>query len=127
MKKKKDRLPPFTPTDNHLIDSYIYKKLTNASRVAYLLLCRQRRRWDQTEVCFPYSDAQEYMDAKTWKRAIRELEQSGLVMIKQEGGLYRRKNIYTIMAYSIRTVEMHRVENAKKGQTGVEMHRVNFG
>jgi hypothetical protein len=66
--RKKDRLPPFTPTENNLIDSDTYKKLTNAARVAYLLLCRQKRRFDQTEVKCPYSYAEEYMDARKYYR-----------------------------------------------------------
>jgi len=103
--KKKDRLPPFTPTSNSLIDSDIYKKLTNASRVAYLLLCRQRRRFNQTEVIFPYSQAQDYMNRNTWSRAIKELIACGMIEKKQEGGLYRRVNIYTItLGISIRGI-----------------------
>ncbi len=94
--KKKDRLPPFTPTLNSLIDSDCYKKLTNASRIAYLLLCRQKKRIDQAEVCFPYSHAQAYMNRNTWSRSIRELTEAGLVKKKQEGGLYRRVNIYSL-------------------------------
>ena len=95
--KKKDRLPPFTPTENSLIDSDIYKKLTNASRVAYLLLCRQKRRFNQTDVIFPYSQAQDYMNRNTWSRAIKELTACEMIEKKQEGGLYRRVNIYTII------------------------------
>ena len=122
--KKKDRLPPFTPTANSLIDSDIYKKLTNASRVAYLLLCRQKRRFDQTDVIFPYSHAATYMDQHTWARSIKELIAYGLIGKKQEGGLYRKKNIYTIHGISIRAVEKHSVINAEIRQTGAHMHSV---
>lgn len=125
-KSKKDRLPPFTPTENSLIDSDAYKKLTNASRVAYLLLCRQRKFFSQPEVCFPYSDAQEYMDRNTWAKAIRLLEENGLISKTQEGGLYRRKNIYKIMVYSVRGMESHTVKNTLNTQTGMEKHTVDF-
>lgn len=108
--KKKDHLPPFTPTSNSLIDSDIYKKFTNASRVAYLLLCRQKKRFDQTEVIFPYSHAQGYMNRNTWSRAIAELTEAGLISKKQEGGLYRRVNIYMIHGISIRGIDIATVK-----------------
>ena len=93
---KKDRLPPFTPTLNTLIDSDTYKRLTNSARVAYLLLCRQRRRFDQPDVCLPYSIAEGYMHRITWNKAIKQLEAEGLVRITQKGGLYRKTNIYKL-------------------------------
>jgi hypothetical protein len=95
--KKKDRLPPFTPTSNSLIDSDAYKKLTNASRVAYLLLCRQKRRFDQCEVIFPYSQAAEYMHKTTWNASIKQLEKERLIEMKQKGGLFRKTNIYKLL------------------------------
>lgn len=95
-RKKSGRLPPFTPTPNNLIDSDCYKKLTNAARVAYLLLCRQKKRFDQTEVCLPYSHAVDYMHKITWNTAIKQLAAEGLIEITQKGGLFRKTNIYTI-------------------------------
>ena len=116
---KKDRLPPFTPTDNKLIDSDIYKKLTNASRVAYLLLCRQRKHHGQADVCCPYDYAEGYMERHTWSRAITELIERGLISKKQEGGLYRRKNIYKIntLGISIRGVDITTVTSGKARPT----------
>ena len=110
MKKKKNRLPPFTPTDNNLIDSYLYKKMTNAARVAYLLLCRQRKNFYQTEVIFPYSQAQAYMNRNTWARAVKDLIACGLIEKKQEGGLYRRVNKYTLLGISIRGIDIATVK-----------------
>ena len=95
-RKKSKRLPPFTPTPNDLIDSETYKKLSNAARVAYLLLCRQRKRFNQFEVNFSYSQAATYMGRHTWSKAIKDLISVGLITKKQEGGLYRRINIYGI-------------------------------
>ena len=71
-RKKSKRLPPFTPTPNDLIDSEAYKKLSNAARVAYLLLCRQKKRFDQVEVKFPYSQAVVYMNRHTRGGCIEE-------------------------------------------------------
>ena len=112
--KKKDHLPPFTPTENRLIDSDIYKRLTNASRVAYLLLCRQKRHFDQTEVCFPYSHAAEYMNRNTWSRSIKELIKTGMISKTQNGGLYRRTNHYKIHGISIRGIDIATVKMGQK-------------
>ena len=124
MKKKKNRLPPFTPTDNKLIDSDLYKKLTNATRVAYLLLCRQRKSFNQTDVMFPYSHAAKYMDHHTWGKAVKDLIAAGLIVKRQEGGLYRKKNIYTLLGISIRGVEKHSVDLPLKCPTRGEIHSV---
>jgi DNA-binding MarR family transcriptional regulator len=97
MSKKKDRLPPFVAIFKSTIDSEEFKRLTNASRVAYMLLKRQCRHRDQNEVRFPYSDAEAYMDRHTFGRSIEQLEKEGFISKEQEGGLFRRTNIYKIL------------------------------
>jgi len=45
------------------------------------------------------------MNRNTWSRAIKELIACGMIEKKQEGGLYRRVNIYTItLGISIRGI-----------------------
>jgi glycerol-3-phosphate O-acyltransferase len=94
--KKKDRLPPFVPIFKEVIKSESFKRLTNSSRVAYLLLKSQCKRFDQKEVKYPYSCAEEYMDRHTFSTAIRQLIEEGYISKSQEGGLYRRTNLYQI-------------------------------
>ena len=94
--KKKDRLPPFVPIFKETIKSESFKRLTNASRIAYLLLKSQCRRFDQTDVIFPYSHAAEYMHKGTWNASIKQLVREGYIVIEQKGGLYRRTNIYKL-------------------------------
>ena len=94
--KKKDRLPPFVPIFKETIKSESFKRLTNASRVAYLLLKNQCCHFDQTTVIFPYSHAAEYMHKGTWNTSIKQLVREGYIEIEQKGGLYRRTNIYKL-------------------------------
>lgn len=117
-RKKKDRLPPFVPILKEMIKSEAFKRLTNASRVAYMLIKSQCCRADQDEVKFPYSDAEPYMDRHTWAKSIKQLAEEGFIEKEQQGGLYRRVNIYKLtdhwkgpqrMAYSIRGVKNNTV------------------
>jgi len=94
-KKKNNRLPPFAYITKEMIASESFKQLTNASRVAYLLLVSQCRSNDQKEVKFPYSHAKEYMKTNTFARAIKQLAEKGFIVKEQSGGLYRRTNIYS--------------------------------
>ena len=84
----------FVPVVKHMIVSPAFKKLTNASRVAYLLLKAQVNGKGQKEVKFPYSHATAYMDRKTFTRSVRQLRDLGFIEISDSGGLYRRTNVY---------------------------------
>jgi hypothetical protein len=85
---------PFVPILKFMVSSPAFKNLTNASRVAYLLLKCQCCKYGQDEVKFPYSDAGKYMDRHTFARSIRELVKFGFIEISSLGGLFRRTNIY---------------------------------
>jgi hypothetical protein len=95
--RKKDRLPPFVPILKATIKSESFKRLTNASRVAYLLLKSQCCRFDQTDVILPYSHAEQFMHRGTWKSSIRQLQKEGYIAIEQKGGLFRRTNVYRLL------------------------------
>ena len=91
---KKNRLPPFVYLTKEMLNSDAFKKLTNASRVAYLLLQAQTCKSDQTIVKFPYSRAEAYMQKQTFADSIRQLLKLGFIRKEQEGGIFRRTNIY---------------------------------
>ena len=93
-KKRSTIYGPFVPMMKDMLNHKAYMGLNNSSRVAYLLLKAQVKRFDQTEVKFPYSDAMKYMDRHTFSKAITQLEASGFIQKTFEGGLYRRTNIY---------------------------------
>ena len=128
MKKKKDRLPPFVAITKEMINSEAFKKLTNASRVTYLLLKAQCKKFEQDEVKFPYSHASAYMKTNTFAKSIAQLIEYGFISKTQEGGLFRRTNIYKLisewkaypLAYSIRATEKGSVKRYKIAQTTTE-------
>lgn len=87
----------FVPVLKHMIGSPAFKQLTNAARVAYILLKSQCKEFGQKEVIFPYSHAEAYMDRKTFSRALKQLAELGFIEKTQFGGLYRRTNVYRLI------------------------------
>lgn len=87
---------PFVPVIKHMIKSRAFKKLSNASRVAYLLLKAQCNESGQREVIFPYSHAEDYMNRHTFGRSIKQLVEMGFIEKSDFGGLYRRTNVYRL-------------------------------
>ena len=95
MRNRKNKIgEPFVPVIKQMIRSPAFKKLSNASRVAYLLLKAQCKESGQREVIFPYSDAERYMKRKTFARSIKQLTELGFIEKSSFGGLYRRTNVY---------------------------------
>jgi len=94
-KKKGKKIPgPFVYILKDMFKSDAFKELTNASRMAYLLLRAQCREVEQDEVKCPYSTAQEYMKTNTYSRSIKQLIKLGFIEKSQQGGLYRKVNVY---------------------------------
>jgi hypothetical protein len=85
---------PFVAILKHMIAAPAFQRLTNASRVAYLLLKAQVKKNGQQEVIFPYSHAEPYMDRHTFSRSIKQLVKLGFIEKSDFGGLYRRTNVY---------------------------------
>ena len=85
---------PFVAIPKEVIKSEAFKQLTNASRVCYLLLKSQCCKFGQEEVCFPFTDAVNFMERHTFIRSIAQLQELGFIEKSSFGGLYRRTNVY---------------------------------
>jgi len=86
--------PGFAMITNEVIKSAAFKKLTNTARTAYTLLRAQVKKKGQSDVIYPYSDALDYMERRSFSKAIKQLIEIGFIEKKQAGGLFRRTNIY---------------------------------
>jgi hypothetical protein len=86
--------PGFAMITNEVICSPAFKQLTNTARTAYTLLRAQVKKKGQSEVIYPYSHATDYMERRSFSKAIQQLIEVGFIEKKQSGGLYRRTNIY---------------------------------
>ena len=114
-KKRQNKLPPFVAIFKAMIKSDAYKSLSNASRVAYLLLKNQIKHKDQREVIFPYSHAEEYMTRRAFCNAINQLSEKGFIEITQKGGLYRRTNVYRFVNGWSPLIRDQHMENIEGG------------
>ena len=85
---------PFVMFTRQMIRSPTFLKLSNAARVAYLLLRDQQKNIQTEEVKFPYKDAAKFMHQDTWRDAVRLLEEHGFITIRRDGGDIRRMNVY---------------------------------
>lgn len=92
--RKSKKLPPFIYITKEMFRSNAFKQLTNSARTTYLLLQDQVRSAEQTQIICPYRFAAQYMDQKTFGRAIKQLAQIGFIEKHQKGGLFRRTNVY---------------------------------
>lgn len=95
MSRKRNKLPPFVYITREMLKSKAFKKLTNASRVTYLLFQAQIKSSGQTEIILTYTQTEEFMNNHTFSRSVKQLLKFGFIKKKQEGGLYRRTNIYS--------------------------------
>jgi hypothetical protein len=93
-KKKQPIGEPFVPILKHMINHDSFKQLTNAARVAYMLLLAQKKSTSDNDVIFPYSHAEPYMNRHTFSRSIKQLIELGFIERSSFGGMYRRTNQY---------------------------------
>lgn len=87
---------PFVYLTKSMINSDRFKRLTNASRIAYLLLKSQVKSSSTYLVKFPYTHAVPYMEKGTFSASIKQLIREKFIEKTQAGGLYRKTNIYCI-------------------------------
>lgn len=88
---------PFIPVLKSMVTSFPFKELTNAGRVAYILLKLQVQKTGQQEVIFPYSHAEPYMNRHTFGSAIKQLIELEFIEKSDFGGLFRRTNVYKFL------------------------------
>lgn len=79
-----------------LLRSEAWLAISHAARVAYVHLKLQIRYGGQREIVLTYRAMAPIMERRTYARAIRELEEVGLVHRSQRGGLFRRVNIFIL-------------------------------
>jgi hypothetical protein len=95
-----------------MIDSEAWSVLSHAARVAYIHLRRKVVSWDQQTVVLTYEEMKPIMHRRTYAKAIRELEEVGMIRREQYGGLYRKTNIFSF-SQEWKKYEANRTKNSK--------------
>jgi hypothetical protein len=95
-RKKKNRLPPFVAIFKEMLASEAWAAIGNPARVAYLHLKGKCVAQGDCEVTLSFQEMERIMDRHTFARALNQLEAKGFITKDQRGGLYRRRNYFTL-------------------------------
>jgi hypothetical protein len=79
-----------------MMNSKMWEKLNNYSVRAYLEIAKKYNGNNERNLSYTYQEAEKYMDRRTFKKAIDELVELGLIDIIRSGGLHRVCNIYAL-------------------------------
>jgi predicted transcriptional regulator len=127
-----------------MLESNAWENLTNAARVAYIHIFKKFFFNYKKPVSTTYTEMERFMTRDTYANAIRRLEENGIIQKTQRGGIFRRRNYFTISeswrqigkeetdikehihGISIKGGQMHTVESVEKGSTGMQMHTVDL-
>lgn len=94
MSRKRTKL--FIQIHHELYDSATWKGMHWYSKLAYLRIKRKYNPRMGEEITVSYEEMKDEMAKTTFAKAIRELEKRGFIKIESKGGLYRRRNYYTL-------------------------------
>ena len=95
-KCRKNRLPPFVAVYLEMLRSPAWASISNSSRVAYIHIKAKSFSPKPMKLTLSFKEMEKYMRKKTYARALRELEQFGFIERTQRGGLYRKRNLFTL-------------------------------
>jgi DNA-binding transcriptional ArsR family regulator len=91
-----------------LLSSNSWEQLNNNAKVLYLYFMKRElvNQWKgnnkrnkdpwRPEISLSYREMEKHLNPHQFSRAIKELEGMGFIKKKQEGGLYRKRNWYTL-------------------------------
>ena len=91
-----------------MLKSKAWERLNNNSKVLYLYFMQRElvNSWSgkneknkdtwRPDISLSYREMEKHLNPHQFSRAIKELEKMGFIKKKQEGGLYRRRNWYSL-------------------------------
>ena len=95
-RKRKKKNSRFIMFQWDLWDSWAWEQLTNAARVAYWAILRNKNRPNKDEIVLTFDQGERLMGRHTFQKAIDQLLDLGFIVMKQRGGPKRRTNIYSL-------------------------------
>jgi DNA-binding transcriptional ArsR family regulator len=94
MSKKKK--PGFIQLYWSFYDSQEWRRLHWYSKLVYLRIKRKYNPNTGNQITVSYREMADEMTRPTVSKAIKELSQTGFIDVEQKGGLYRKRNYYTL-------------------------------
>jgi DNA-binding transcriptional regulator YhcF (GntR family) len=80
-----------------MLRSPAWALISNSSRVAYLHIKEKCVSPEPGELTLSFKEMERIMRRKTFARALDELERFGFIKRTQRGGLYRKRNYFTLI------------------------------
>lgn len=85
--KGQRRNPPFVAVKKDMLRSQAWLALSSSAKVAWLHIALDQRSRDDQHLRLPYSQAEQLMDRKTFRKAVKELIEKRFIIITKLGGL----------------------------------------
>jgi hypothetical protein len=96
-RNRRNKLPPFVAIYREMLRSPAWALISNSSRVAYLHIKEKCVSPEPGELTLSFKEMERIMRRKTFARALDELERFGFIKRTQRGGLYRKRNYFTLI------------------------------
>ncbi len=80
-----------------MLQSKAWENLGNPARVAYIHMKGKLCNAHNKQITISYREMEKFMHKHTFAKATKELEENGFIGIEQKGGLYRKRNYYTLI------------------------------
>ena len=94
MSKRKPKL--FIQIYFDFYDSPKWRSLKWYSKIAYLRMKRKYNPRHTEQITVSYKEMADEMSEPTFGKAVKELSRIGFIDIDQKGGMYRKRNYYTL-------------------------------
>lgn len=106
-KKKKTKCAPVVVLRKKDIQEVLLKELTSSALRVYLLMCCNHNGYNNGEIKLTFDETQKkeitgLTKKQTFYRAIKELEDKGLIETIHKGGLYKRASKYRMLEGRLR-------------------------
>jgi len=96
-KRKKEKSRPFVAILKEMLKSPAWLALGNAARVAYIHIKSKAFSRNLEDLPLSYGEMESIMERRTFSWALKELEEFGFIQKVQRGGLYRRRNLFSLI------------------------------
>jgi len=115
----KRKKPGYIKIEWTMYDSKEWKCMQWYSKIAYLRIKRKYNPNNGEKISVSYREMEDEMSQPTFGKAIKELIRVGFIEVIQKGGLYRRRNYYTL-SYRWKTLK---ASPLLKHSTVVDIHK----
>jgi hypothetical protein len=94
--KKRQKAKPFVMVAKEMLNGPAIRQLSSSAIVAYLQILGKYNGSNGDDLSFTYKEAADFMSARTYSKAIKELVKYGFITINRPGGLEKQATLFGI-------------------------------